>query len=231
LEEPKRDKNSFLNGNYLQQNILENVIFHKFQYQMKIHTLLQFPSYDWLQKQHALLREQNWSYAERGATRNQSPKGYQHDEADFCLGQGELLFEAAKSLLLKWKMFPAPWTRIYDPNPQFKTGMNVGVWFRFGGLWWGNAARIVYAIDEPTRFGFAYGTLRNHIERGEELFLLEMDQEGRVWYRIRAFSRPNRWYVYLAYPLVRQQQARFRRDSGRAMNQLLEREMLRSHAV
>jgi len=34
------------------------------------------------------------------------------------------------------------------------------------GVWFLNAARIVYVIDEPRRFSFAYGTLPGHAERG-----------------------------------------------------------------
>ena len=39
------------------------------------------------------------------------------------------------------------------------------------GLWWLNACRIVCVIDEDrpvTGFGFAYGTLPDHAESGEE---------------------------------------------------------------
>ena len=63
------------------------------------------------------------------------------------------------------------------------------------GLWWLNACRIVYVVDEEgpvTRFGFAYGTLPGHAGAGEERFLVEWDRaSGEVWYDILAFSRPH----------------------------------------
>jgi uncharacterized protein (UPF0548 family) len=198
---------------------------------MKIHTFSRFPPLNWLRTEHAKLAEVPFSYPEQGATLDHFPKGYDHDEASSCLGQGEMVFDAAKTLLLKWRMFPKPWTRIYDPNPDFEEGMEVGVWFRLFGFWWGNASRIVYTINEPNRFGFAYGTLENHIEKGEELFLIELKEDGKVWYHIRAFSRPNRWYVLLVYPMARFYQNKFRQDSAKAMHTLIEREMLRSYAV
>ncbi len=198
---------------------------------MKIRTFSRFPPLNWLRTEHVKLAEVSFSYPEQGATLDHFPKGYDHDEASSCLGQGEMVFDAAKTLLLKWRMFPKSWTRVYDPNPNFEEGMEVGVWFRLFGFWWGNASRIVYTIDEPNRFGFAYGTLENHIEKGEELFLLELKEDGKVWYHIRAFSRPNRWYVFLVYPLARFYQNKFRQDSAKAMHSLLEREMLRSYAV
>lgn len=89
------------------------------------------------------------------------------------------------------------------------------------GLWWLNACRIVYVVDEsePIRkYGFAYGTLPKHIESGEERFLIEWDQEtDSVWYDILAFSRPNKLMIRLGYPLVRRRQKQFGRDSATAM--------------
>ena len=43
------------------------------------------------------------------------------------------------------------------------------------------------------RFGFAYGTLREHAESGEERFTVEWSRDDdRVWYDILAFFAPAR---------------------------------------
>jgi uncharacterized protein (UPF0548 family) len=88
-------------------------------------------------------------------------------------------------------------------------------------VWWLNACRIVYAVDEMgpvCRFGFAYGTLPGHAESGEERFLVEWDRaDDDVWYDIIAFSRPNHLLARLGYPLTRRTQKRFARDSAAAM--------------
>ncbi|MBA3389133.1 MAG: DUF1990 domain-containing protein [Actinomycetota bacterium] len=68
------------------------------------------------------------------------------------------------------------------------------------------------------RFGFAYGTLPGHSEKGEELFSIEWDrEEGSVHYAVFAFSRPNHPLAWLGYPFTRMLQKRFIRDSQRAM--------------
>ena len=62
-----------------------------------------------------------------------------------------------------------------------------------------NACRIVYTIDSGgdedgviKRYGFAYGTLAEHAERGEERFSVEWHAEDdSVWYDLFAFSWPN----------------------------------------
>jgi uncharacterized protein (UPF0548 family) len=50
--------------------------------------------------------------------------------------------------------------------------------------------RIVAVVDEPDRFGFAYGTLSVHPEQGEEAFLVVRDEEGSVRFDVEAVSRP-----------------------------------------
>jgi uncharacterized protein (UPF0548 family) len=94
------------------------------------------------------------------------------------------------------------------------------------GLWWLNACRIVYVVDETgpiTRFGFAYGTLPGHAGSGEERFLIEWNKaDNSVWYDILAFSRP--WHVLtkIGYPMVRRAQKRFGRESSAAMKRAVQ---------
>jgi uncharacterized protein (UPF0548 family) len=69
--------------------------------------------------------------------------------------------------------------------------------------------RIVYTIDEPTRRGFAYGTLPGHPESGEEAFIVEQRDDESVWLTIRAFSRPAHPALWAVYPVLRLFQAIF----------------------
>ncbi len=103
---------------------------------------------------------------------------------------------------------------------QFSQRQVVAIVARSMGLWWLNACRIVYVIDEEEpirRYGFAYGTLPDHAGSGEERFLIEMDETGDVWYDILAFSRPHHILARLGYPAVRVVQKRFGRESAVAM--------------
>jgi len=61
---------------------------------------------------------------------------------------------------------------------------------------------VVVVIDEPSRRGFAYGTLPGHPLHGEERFTVELDGAGSVWLRIVSFSRPDGAFS-LAPALVR----------------------------
>lgn len=53
------------------------------------------------------------------------------------------------------------------------------------------------------KFGFAYGTLPIHVERGEERFLIEWNlKTNEVFYEILSFSVPQAWFSSLAYPSI-----------------------------
>jgi uncharacterized protein (UPF0548 family) len=134
-----------------------------------------------------------FSYPEVGATRGAAPAGYDADHNRVELGQGAAVFAAACAALRRWVMFPRPWTEIVPADAPIQVGQTVAVLARAFGLWWLNAARVVYVLDEagpPRRFGFAYGTLADHTERGEERFSVEWHPDGRVWFDLFAFSRP-----------------------------------------
>ena len=68
------------------------------------------------------------------------------------------------------------------------------------------------------RFGFGYGTLPGHAERGEERFSVEWYREdGCVYYDVFAFSCPKHPLAWFGYPFARALQRRFARDSKRVM--------------
>ena len=163
------------------------------------------------------------SYAEIGATREATscPPGYNFDHNRQRLGEGEADFALACAALRAWRMFPSPWTSITPRDAPIRAGQIVAMQAHALGFWWLNACRIVYTIDEASRgtrcFGFAYGTLRAHVEAGEERFSVELRADGSVWYDVLAFSRPRYWAVRLAKPVARRLQARFVRESKAAM--------------
>lgn len=162
-----------------------------------------------------------FSYLEIGASRHNAerPRGYDLDHNRVQIGEGQADFEAGCAAVRAWRMFPSPWTRIAPADAPIRVGEIVVMQAHALGVWWMNAARIVYTIDDhsPRRFGFAYGTLPAHVEQGEERFSVELHDDGSVWYDLRAFSRPRYWPVQLGKRLARKLQARFVRESQASM--------------
>ena len=181
------------------------------------------PSFSVSETSYALQAQAPYSYPHVGATQSGIVlPGFDHDRLRLVIGHSAADFQQAKEAIRQWQMFPRPWTRILPQAAPITPGSTVLMFARVSGLWWRNACRVVYAIDEPGRFGFAYGTLPGHVECGEELFWVGMEADGSVWYEIRAFSRPRHWLARLGYPLVRYLQGKFRRDSARQMRAFIQ---------
>jgi uncharacterized protein (UPF0548 family) len=182
---------------------------------------LRKPSPDTMRRFLAAQAKSSFSYAAVGATAGTPPAGYVVDRTRIKLGEGEPVFRSAIAALRRWEQFQVGWVEAWSPDTPIQPGEVVAVMGRTVGLWWLNACRIVYAVDEvgpKSRFGFAYGTLPGHVESGEERFLVEWDQgDGGVWYDILAFSRPNHLFPRLGYPVARRLQRRFARDSAASM--------------
>ena len=183
--------------------------------------LLMKPSQQRVERFLAQQRSRTFSYREVGHSRRVAPAGYTVDHHRVCLGEGRAAFARAVEALKTWKMFDLGWIATFPPAAPQEPGTTVAVRARHLGFWSLNACRIVYRIDDEgpvVRFGFAYGTLPDHGERGEERFTVEWHHEDNsVWFDLFAFSRPNLPLARLGFPLARLLQKRFARDSKRAM--------------
>jgi uncharacterized protein (UPF0548 family) len=178
------------------------------------------PSNDEVRRHLERQRDLPFSYDAVGATRTgRAPDGFDRDHNRELLGAGSPVFAAACNAIRGWKMFAPPLAWIEPRATPIAAGEVVAMLAHALGLWWLNATRIVYVIDEPRRFGFAYGTLPGHVERGEERFSVEWLEDDTVWYDLKAFSRPRYWGARLARPLARGLQRRFVRLSKAAMRE------------
>ena len=179
------------------------------------------PSDEAIAKLLARSADEPYSYTEVGETKRVPERGelrgYRLDGASAVLGSGDEAFERGRRAVAAWRMFELGWVRLHGHEQAPAPGVTVVVVARVLGLWSVNVARVVYVIDEPDRFGFAYGTLAAHAERGEELFVVARTPDGEVTYEIRVFSRPQQWWSRLGKPIVAARQARFREDSCAAM--------------
>ena len=146
--------------------------------------------------------------------------GFRIDEQAVAVGSGPAAFERATRALAAWWHFALGWVELHPESASIEPGTVVAVLVSHVGFWSLNGCRIVYAIGDRAadEFGFAYGTLANHAECGEEVFKVGLDrQSGAVTYTIRAASRARAPLARLGYPIARSLQRRFRVDSARAM--------------
>jgi len=165
---------------------------------------LRTPSVDEIREFITSQQHSVFSYPEVGASANELPNHYSVDRNRILLGTGEVTWHRAVDAIRGWQMFNMPWIRLCWPNTPIQVGRDVAVLVHHFGFCSLNAARIVYVVDEDgaiARFGFAYGTLIEHAERGEERFTVEWNRsEDQVWYSVLAFSVPNKALAKLGYP-------------------------------
>lgn len=184
--------------------------------------LLHRPSPTEIERFLVVQRQASFSYSEPGASRTGVLAGYTADHRRIQIGSGESDFTRAVEALRRWEMFRLGWVELLYPPAFIAVGTTVGVLVHHFGFWSLNACRVVYVLDEDgsiRRFGFAYGTLMDHAETGEERFCVEWcrEEDDSVWYDLLAYSHPRHLLAKLAYPLTRGLQKRFGRDSQRAM--------------
>ena len=170
-------------------------------------------------------REIGLSY-ERVGIAGECPIGFNVDESVTHISSGQVGFERARKALANWEHFDLGWIELFPRNAPVELGSVVAVLVRHLGFWSLNGCRVVYLLGDPIaggQFGFAYGTLLNHAEMGEEIFEVTIRPEtGDVFYRIRAVSKPRAVLARVGYPITRTLQSRFRRDSTLRMERLTE---------
>ena len=153
----------------------------------------------------AILRDQrdrDLSYPEVGATRGTFPDGYRHARHAVELGAGDRAFLRGSDGLRRWQAHVRAGVVLRPPDAALQPEVTVVLTVPVVPVYVTVACRIVYVVEEPTRFGFAYGTLPHHAIDGEEAFLVERDDAGMVRFRISAFTRPRGALMRAVGPVV-----------------------------
>lgn len=182
--------------------------------------LLHEPSASEIERFLARQAGSTFTYSPIGGTRTGAMPGYITDHNQILLGRGPGTFERGRAALARWAMFEIPWLTLYSHDAPIEPGTTVAVVVQLAGIRTVNACRIVYVIDEQTdaqRYGFAYGTLPDHMETGEERFVVERRADDSVWYDLLAASRPRHPLARIGKPVMRVYQRRFYRYSLHAM--------------
>lgn len=154
------------------------------------------------------LRYQEVTYAERGQTKSALlPVGYLHQRVTAVVGRGEVAWANAREGLLRWRAHKGAGLTIYPTDALIEPGVVVIATAQFGPVCLVIPCKVIYRTDEAERFGFAYGTLPGHPERGEEAFHVTQDNEGTVRFEVVAFSRPADLVAKIGAPIGRAVQA------------------------
>lgn len=162
-----------------------------------------------LEKWQAQAEQDSVTYNQVGATGSRSlPNGYEHTKRSVVVGNGVVDFERSVKALRGWQGHLYAGAVLSPPQPAIVPGATVLAAIRVLFVCAVVPCRIVYVTEEEHRFGFAYGTLPGHPERGEEAFHVRLAEDGVVTFEIVAFSRPANLLARLGHPVNRLIQSR-----------------------
>ena len=132
------------------------------------------------------------------------PAGHHLLRAERSIGHGRARFAEARAAIEAWAGHRRAGAIVHPADQPIEKGGDVALALRVWPLWVTASCRIVEVVDEPDRFGFAYGTLDHHPESGEESFLVRRDPAtDEVRLEIVAFSRPTSLPARLGGPFGR----------------------------
>jgi uncharacterized protein (UPF0548 family) len=153
------------------------------------------------EQQAAELRATSLSYLRRPDQADQAPAGFARLRCTRTLSRRD--FDEAAADLLSWRMHERAGLHVLASDIPLRIDTVVLMRWGPGPLSLRIPCRVVELVDEPRRRGFSYGTLTGHPETGEERFLLEQLDDGRVTLTITAISRPASTLARFGGPLTR----------------------------
>ena len=101
----------------------------------------------------------------------------------------------------------AHYKSIADALNQVGPGTTIRVDGRVRGLRADAELRVIFAVEEPRRVGFALGTVAGSVVSGEESFMLDWYENDEVWFTVRAFDAP-RAMLYRILPALTKRRRR-----------------------
>jgi uncharacterized protein (UPF0548 family) len=144
-----------------------------------------------------------FSYRDAGASRGPAPSGYRPIERRAVVGHGPAAFQRLADGIVSWQVHRESGVAVLAAAPRAAPAVEVALAARTAGLVIVMSCRVIYVLDQPTRKGFAYGSLPGHPEAGEETFIAEIADDGAVTFAVGGFSRPGTVLTTFVSPFAR----------------------------
>ena len=164
------------------------------------------PSEEVLQSLLVAARSDSLTYAPVGMSADaRPPKGYRLERYSRSLGSGDHVFDSAVSALKQWRVHEGSGLTVLAEGPPVAgsvVAMVAPIPLGFIDV----VCQVVHVVNQPDRYGFAYGTLSVHPEQGEESFTVVRGRDGEITFEIVSVSRPRHVLARVAGPIARRLQ-------------------------
>ena len=146
--------------------------------------------------------------------------GFRCFERAVAIGSTNEAWDEARSAVLRWQVKLRSGFRVERPvhhGQPVVVGERSWLHASLGPLRVREPVCVVDVVDEPGRYGFAYGTLEGHPVSGEEAFVVHRDRDGTTWFTLRSAVRPAPSAWRFAFPLILVAQRVYRRRYLRSL--------------
>lgn len=124
------------------------------------------------------------------ATGADAPPGYVALQQAAMVGTGRSGWARLAAALLNWDLHRTAGMVLASDAAAVELGATIVNAAPLGPVALLAPCRVVALVEKSRRRGFAYATLPGHPLRGREEFTVELDEQMRIWLRIRSVSRP-----------------------------------------
>jgi uncharacterized protein (UPF0548 family) len=153
------------------------------------------------EQQASVLRTAPLSFTPLSDSEGGESSRYHHVNQSVTLARRD--FDAAAGDLFAWRVHSRAGLHVSASDIPLRQDTVVLMRWGLGPVSVKIPCRVLEVVNETRRRGFTYGTLPGHPEAGEEEFLLEELDDGRILFTITAYSRPSSTLARLGGPMGR----------------------------
>jgi len=140
------------------------------------------------------------TYEAIGSTHPDRPHGPAYVDSSRKVPTASGSMDRARHALRTWVAQQGLGAHIAPPDAPVTEGTTLLVVLPAGPIELVAPVRVMWVIDEPDRFGFGYGTLPGHPERGEESFVAQA-RDDEITLTVAVDAVPASWAARLAGPV------------------------------
>jgi uncharacterized protein (UPF0548 family) len=165
------------------------------------------------------------AYAPSGLfKRAQTLWGFKETGGSVVVGHGQSVFDNATQNIKRWRVHERAGLTVTPHGAEVRESTDVILLMKLLIGYVSVSCRVVSVTQSKDQWGFTYGTLPHHVERGEELFLVALAPGGAVTFTVRAMSRPGHFLTKVGAPVAQRIQRKATDKYLQAMVDLVKEE-------
>jgi len=134
--------------------------------------------------------------------RPQTLRGFKETGGSVMVGHGQSVFDDAVQNIKRWRIHERAGLTVTPQGAEVRESTDVILLMKLLIGYVTVSCRVVSVTQSRDQWGFTYGTLPHHVERGEELFLVALAPDGAVTFTVRAMSRPGHFLTKVGAPVA-----------------------------